>query len=102
MQVEQDHYMYEPQSDFLVLKFNLPRLGVAVAVNPPDSISDMSHHRLILQGASIVRFANSSLKAYKEEKNFIFMAVFVCDAGQADRYLLYQSKGSDAVRTYAL
>ena len=102
MQVEQDYYTYKPQSDFLVLKFNLPRLGLAVAVNPPDSISDMGHHRLILQGASIVRFANSSLEAYKEDKNFIFMAVFVCDDGQADRYLIYQIKGSDAVRTHVL
>ncbi|KAH9080330.1 kinase-like domain-containing protein [Lactarius deliciosus] len=50
----------------------------------------------MLQGASVVRFANT-LDTYKNEKNFVFVAIFISGAGQADRYVLYQKKDSDNV-----
>jgi hypothetical protein len=57
----------------------------------------------MLQGASIVRFANTFLDVYKEEKNFVFVAIFISDTGVADRYFLYQTEGpSRTVRTHAL
>ena len=54
------------------------------------------HHRLIHQGASIVRYTNVSFNAYKEKKNFGFVAVIINDIGIADRYsgLLYLKKTS--------
>jgi len=57
----------------------------------------MDHHRLMLQGASIVRFANTFLDAYKKEKDFIFVAIYISNTGMMDRYVLYQNKGSKKV-----
>ena len=56
----------------------------------------------MLQGASIVRFANTKLDAYKKEKNFVFVAIFIHSNGQVDRYLLYQDEKKDLhnVRTH--
>jgi hypothetical protein len=60
--------------------------------------------RLMLQGASVVRFANTKLDAYKKEKNFVFMAIFINNKGLVERYLLYQDGGKDPhhVRTHVL
>jgi hypothetical protein len=60
--------------------------------------------RLILQGASVVRFANTKLDAYKKEKNFIFVAIFINNNGLVQRYLLYQDEEKDShhVRTHVL
>jgi hypothetical protein len=66
---------------------------------PPDR-PPADHFRLLLQGASIVRFANAHLEAYKKNKTFIFLAVFIAATGQADRYLLYQKRDSQEVCTH--
>lgn len=95
-----DH-TYEPKNDFLILKFGLPRLAVAVNSNPPDRPAE-DHHRLLIQGASMVRFANTFLDAYKKERNFVFVAIFISDTGVADRYFMYQEKDSNKVCTRAL
>ena len=50
-----------------------------------------------MQGATIVRFANTFLNTYKTEKSFIFIAIFIGDTGVADRYLLFQDRNSDKV-----
>ncbi|KAH9052905.1 kinase-like domain-containing protein [Lactarius deliciosus] len=52
---------------------------------------------MMIQGASVVRFANTTLDTYKNEKNFVFVAIYISGNGQADRYLLYQKKGSNKV-----
>lgn len=94
--------MYKPKNDFLVLQFGLPRAAVVVNSHPPDRPA-AERHRLMLKGASIVRFANTFLDMYKEEKNFVFVAMFVSDTGLTDRYFLYQKEGlSRQVRTDAL
>ncbi|KAH9168843.1 kinase-like domain-containing protein [Lactarius sanguifluus] len=49
---------------------------------------------MMIQGASVVRFANTTLDTYKNEKNFVFVAIYISGSGQADRYLLYQRKDS--------
>ena len=56
----------------------------------------------MLQGASIVRFANTFLDAYKEKRNFVFVAIFIGDLGLADRYFMFQKTGSEKVHSRAL
>ncbi|KAH9029236.1 kinase-like domain-containing protein [Lactarius pseudohatsudake] len=90
------YHTYRSKSDFLVLKFGLPRVGVAINAFPPDQPA-VDHHCLVLQGASVVRFANTYLDAYRAERDFIFVAIFVGDIGVADRYLMYQTEGSQEV-----
>jgi len=51
-----------------------------------------------LEGAAIVRFANTFLDAFKAKKDFILVAVFVWDHGTAFQYSLFQQRHDDAVR----
>jgi hypothetical protein len=102
VKVDEVYHTYNPRSDFLVLKLDLPR--VAVEVNPysPDRVP-VDHHRVIFQGACVVRFANTFLDAYKKKKDFIFVAIFIDDTGAVIRYLLYQKEeGSQEVRAHTL
>ncbi|KAH9176205.1 kinase-like domain-containing protein [Lactarius sanguifluus] len=102
---EKDYHTYKPRSDFLVLKFGLPRVAVEVNSNLPCT-PPVDFYRLMLQGASIVRLANNTLDAYKNKKDFTFVAIYISATGGADRYLLYQEKGSRTVfrkkRTFKL
>ncbi|KAH9064015.1 hypothetical protein EDB87DRAFT_91654 [Lactarius vividus] len=90
------YHTYKPKSDFLALKFGLPRMAVEADSNSPDRPA-VDYYRLMLEGASVVRFANTALDTYKNEKNFVFVAIYINSNGQADRYVLYQRKGSDKV-----
>ena len=75
---------------------------MAVEVNSYLPDGPLAHHyRLILQGASIVRVTNVPFNAYKEKKNFGFVAVIINDIRIADRYsgLLYRKVGRKA-RTF--
>ncbi|KAI9459836.1 hypothetical protein BJY52DRAFT_1264037 [Lactarius psammicola] len=105
VKVDETYYTYKPKSDFLILKFGLPRVAVEVYSFPPGRPA-VDHHRLMLQGASIVRFANTFLDAYKKKKNFVFVAIFVSGAGLVDRNILYQTEDSQKVhrriRTFRL
>ncbi|KAH9165865.1 hypothetical protein EDB89DRAFT_2076393 [Lactarius sanguifluus] len=91
-----DLYTYRPRSDFLVLRFGLPRVAVEVNSNPPDRPT-VDLYRLMLQAASVVRFANSFINVYKQKKSFVFVAIFISHTGLADRYLLYQRGDSRMV-----
>ncbi|KAH8979252.1 hypothetical protein EDB92DRAFT_2118863 [Lactarius akahatsu] len=95
IKVDGVYHKYRPKSDFLILKFDLPRMAVEANASSSERPA-VDHHRLMLQGASVVRFANT-LDTYKNEKNFVFVAIFISGAGQADRYVLYQKKDSDNV-----
>ena len=53
----------------------------------------------MLQGASIVRFANTNLDAYNEKRDFVFVAIYIDGKGKAERYLLYQEETGNSVRT---
>ena len=68
----------------------------------PQEYSPVEFYRLLIEGASVVRFANTSLDAYKTEKDFVFVAVYIRPSGEVDRYLLYQDYKKDAqkVRTH--
>ncbi|KAH9041658.1 kinase-like domain-containing protein [Lactarius pseudohatsudake] len=96
IKVGQVYHTYTPKSDFLALKSGLPRMAVKVDSNITDR-PGVDRDRLMLQGASVVRFANTILDTYKTEKNFVFVAIYISGDGQADRYVLYQRKGSDKV-----
>ncbi|KAH9003908.1 hypothetical protein EDB86DRAFT_2291953 [Lactarius hatsudake] len=95
---ERENHIYTPRSDFLITKFGLPRLAVEVS-------SHTSHKtdffRLMLQGTIITRFANT-LDMFKNQKNFIFVAIYISAAGDADRYLLYQENDSREKRSFKL
>jgi hypothetical protein len=97
MQVGRLHYTCNFRSDFLVLKFGLPRLAVVAELPPPEGESADGYCRLMLQGACIVRFANTYLEAYKDERNFVFTAIYIDYVGDATRFLLYQTKDLDTV-----
>ncbi|KAH9007816.1 hypothetical protein EDB84DRAFT_1447307 [Lactarius hengduanensis] len=96
IKVGQVYHTYTAKSDFLALKSGLPRMAVKVDSNITDR-PGVDRDRLMLQGASVVRFANTTLDTYKTEKNFVFVAIYISGDGQADRYVLYQRKGSDKV-----
>jgi hypothetical protein len=89
------------KNDFLVQKFHLPRLAVEVNSYAPGRPA-VDHHRLMLQGASIVRFANTFLDAYQEKRNFVFVAIFISAVGLADRYFMFQKRDSEMVRTHTV
>ncbi|KAH9064005.1 hypothetical protein EDB87DRAFT_1681132 [Lactarius vividus] len=96
VKVGEVYHTYKLKSDFLVLKFDLPRMAVEVNSTSPGQ-SAVDYHRLMIQGASVVRFANTTLDTYKKEKNFVFVAIYISGNAEADRYVLYQRKGSDKV-----
>ncbi|KAH9003154.1 kinase-like domain-containing protein [Lactarius hatsudake] len=94
IQVKKFYHTYQPKSDFVALKFDLPRMAVEVGSTLLGQ-SAVDHHRMLIQGASVVRFANTTLDTYKTEKNFVFVAIYISVYGQAHRYVLYQRKDSD-------
>ena len=67
--------LYQPRSDFLISKSTLPRLPVEVKSNeptewPPDLI------RMLLQGAAIVRFANTFFDAFRGRTSSSLLSIF--------------------------
>jgi hypothetical protein len=52
---------------------------------------------MLLQGAAIVRFANTFLNAFCQEMNFVLCAFFIWDNGTATRYILFQLKRDQTV-----
>jgi hypothetical protein len=83
--IEDQHRRYKPYSDLLILKSNLPRLLVEVNSTPTlDWPPDLT--RMLLQGATIVRFANEFL----DEEDFVLVAFFIDYNGSVTRYTLYQ------------
>lgn len=69
-------------------------MAVQVNSHPPNE-DPVDFYRLILQGASVVRFANTMLDAFKQEKTFVFVAIYINSRGLVERYLLYQNKKVD-------
>jgi hypothetical protein len=45
---------------------------------------------MLLSGASVVRFANEYLERFRTKKQFVLVAMFIQQNGEATRYLLYQ------------
>ncbi|KAH8980627.1 hypothetical protein EDB86DRAFT_3087731 [Lactarius hatsudake] len=95
-QVGKHYFTYSPKNDFLVLKFGLPRVTVEVNSNPPYG-PPVGLYRLMLQAASVVRFANTFIDVYKEKKTFLLVAIFVGHTGLSHRYIFYQRRDSRKV-----
>jgi hypothetical protein len=93
---------YQPCSDFMISSLNskLPRLIVEVnskpKKTPPDKPGDLV--RMLLMGASVVRFANRFLARFKERFDFVLFAIYISDDGTATRYSLFQKQGDNNVR----
>ena len=88
-------HTYEPKSNFLLLNYDLPQLSVEVSSQGRNGPTE-NFIRLMLQGASIVRFANTKLDAYKAQKDFVSVAIYIDNSGKVDRYLLYQDEKIDS------
>lgn len=73
----------------------LPRMAVVVSLSLPLARED--HHRMMLQGAFIVRFANKFLDTYKTKKDFFFVTIFMGSTGEVIRRILYQKMSSMVV-----
>ena len=52
---------------------------------------------MLLAGASTVRFANTFLDTFKEEKDFVLFAIYVWDNGRVTRFTLFQEQGKSEV-----
>jgi hypothetical protein len=83
------------------MNYGLPRLAVEVNSQPQNRPA-VDLYRMMLQAASVIRFANTKQEAYKKEKNFVFVAIYIKSNGSAERYLIYQDEKKDPhkVRTY--
>ncbi|KAN0127875.1 hypothetical protein V8E53_014322 [Lactarius tabidus] len=90
------HFTYRPRSDFLILNSTFPRVAVEVNSHSPGR-PPADRYRMVIQGASVVRYANTYLDAYKDERNFIFMIIFIDGTGEVNRDLLYRTETSNTV-----
>jgi len=89
--------MYMPRSDFALFKSLLPRLVVEVNSSlPGDWPQDLA--RMLLQGAAVVRLANTFMGAFKRKRNFVLVSVYIHADGTATRFTQYQV-GGDTVRS---
>ena len=52
-------------------------------------------YRMLLQAASVVRFANGFLGPYKANKDFIAVAAYIGASGDTERFILFQDKDRD-------
>jgi len=93
IKVAEHLYSYHPKSDFLLQYGSLVRLMVEV-----QSQSSDDKYRLLLQAASVVRFANTHLEKYQKDKNFYLVTVYIDKSGQALRRIVYQDTNNDNVR----
>jgi len=88
---------FKPRNALAILRSTLPRLLVDVQSTPatedPPELT-----RMLVEGAAIVRFANTFLDAFKAKKDFILVAVFVWDNGTVFQCSLFQRQHDDAVR----
>jgi len=75
-------HSYKPKNDLTVLKYSLPWLLLEVNSTKPDE-PQHDEYRMLLQGASMVRFANECLKSYKANKGFTLIAVYISINGEA-------------------
>jgi len=84
---------YCPRSDFLIANSNLPRLFVEVNSTSANAWP-MYPIWMLVTGASIIRFANKFVSAFRE-KNFAVCAFFIWHYGLATRYTLFHQQGDD-------
>jgi hypothetical protein len=87
---------YQPRSDLLVLKSNLPRLLVEVNSKPKtERPEDLV--RMLLAGATVVRFANEFVDKFKAAKNFVLFTIYIWGYGEVTRFSLFQEPNNREV-----
>ncbi|KAF9495499.1 hypothetical protein BDN71DRAFT_865655 [Pleurotus eryngii] len=90
---------YLPRSDFRISYQNLPR--VLVEVDSTPSLTDPWPRdlvRMLLCGASVVRFANGFIDPFKQQKNFVLAAIYIGQTGSVQWHTLYQNRNEPKVR----
>ncbi|KAK2463965.1 hypothetical protein APHAL10511_004016 [Amanita phalloides] len=87
-------YSYRPKNDFAAFSSSVPVFLVEIN-SFPRSQPSQDCFRMLLQAATVIRFANKFLDEYKTNKNFILVAAYVDDDGIASRYILFQDKESN-------
>jgi hypothetical protein len=53
--------------------------------------------RMLLSGATVVRFANKFLDRFMAAKDFVLFAIYIWDDGRVTRYSLYQEPNNPEV-----
>lgn len=93
IQVHEELYSYHPKNDFLFASGGLFRLMAEVQ----SQGSKDDKHRMLLQAACVVKFANTRLKKYQKTKSFLLVTVYINRTGVAERRIVYQDKKGDNV-----
>ncbi|TCD61165.1 hypothetical protein EIP91_008827 [Steccherinum ochraceum] len=89
---------YTPLSDFSISKSLLPRFVAQVqSMESEPGEYPQDHLRMLLQGAAVVRFANTHVSSYNTKKNFVLVCTYIYTNGQAKRSLLYQQSSGREV-----
>jgi hypothetical protein len=87
----EEHRSYRPKSDFSAFGSSLPRLLIEVNSTLKNQVQH-DRIRMLLQAASIVRFANQRLERYRTDKSFVLVAAYIGHDGEVQRYILFQDK----------
>ncbi|KAL0948189.1 hypothetical protein HGRIS_010799 [Hohenbuehelia grisea] len=88
---------YRPKSDFLLSKSQLPRLMIQVHSTSSNDPWPADLIRMLLSGAAIVRFANGFLDAFKQERDFVLITIYIRETGEVDWYTLFQIRNESNV-----
>ncbi|KAL0945080.1 hypothetical protein HGRIS_001024 [Hohenbuehelia grisea] len=88
---------YRPKSDFLLSKSQLPRLMIEVNSTSSNDLWPADLIRMLLSGAAIVRFANGFLDAFKQERDFVLITIYIRENGAVDWYTLFQIRNESRV-----
>ena len=88
---------YKPKSNYLLMKSGFPRYLVEVQSGDREKGWPKDLVRMLLQGSSIVRFANMLLDAFKDKKNFVLVCTYYWCDWDVSRYLLFQKQDETKV-----
>jgi hypothetical protein len=81
--------LYQPRSGLLLSKSTLPRLLMEVD-SKPEKERPEDLVRMLLTGATVVRFANKFLDRFKDAKNFVLFAIFIWSDSKVSCFSLFQ------------
>jgi hypothetical protein len=93
---------YRPYSHFLISKASIPRLLIQVNSTETECCPE-EEVRMLLQGAAVVRFANTFLEDYNQHQTFVLVAIYLKTDGTASHYTLFEperSKSAPKLKCY--
>lgn len=88
---------YKPKNNYVLMKPGFPRYLVEVQSCNRGDDWPKDLVRMLLQGSSIVRFANTLLDAFKYKKNFVLVCTYFWYDWDVSRYLLFQKQDETKV-----